>query len=329
MAGVTRTKLILAFAATYIIWGSTYLAIRFGVETIPPFLLAGVRFILGGALFYYWAKAQGAKSPRPIYWVTTAVIGLLMVVGGNGLVTWAEVEVPSGLAALLVAMVPMWIVLIDWFRPKGNWPGWATFLGLLVGFGGVVLLVNPTDIGGLSEINKLGALALVGATVFWALGSIYSRHARQPESQWMSAGMQMIAGGVALVLLGLLTGETSGFALAQVSVKSVLALAYLTTFGSLGFAAYIWLLKATQPAKAATYAYVNPIIALMLGNVLASEFVSWWTLACASLIILSVIVIITQKARQAKHQSRVAGPLTMRPTPRASSGPNSFKRCET
>lgn len=329
MAGVTRTKVVLAFAAIYIIWGSTYLGIRFGVETIPPFILAGVRFIFGGILFYLWAKAQGAKSPRPIHWLTTAVVGLLMVVGGNGLVTWAEVEVPSGLAALLVAMVPMWIVLIDWLRPKGYWPGWATFLSLLFGFGGVALLINPTDIGGLSEINKVGAFAIVLATMFWALGSIYSRHARQPESQWMSAGMQMLAGGVALLLLGVITGETNGFVIAQVSMKSLLALAYLTTFGSLGFAAYIWLLKATQPAKAATYAYVNPIIALVLGNILAAEPISWWTGACASLIILSVVVIITQKARKTYQPTVEAKPIIVRPSTDICEGPDSLNRCET
>ena len=326
MAGVTRTKVVLAFTAIYLIWGSTYLAIRFGVETMPPFLMAGVRFICGGAVFYFIAKGQGAASPKAIHWLTTAVIGVLMVLGGNGLVTYAETTVPSGLTALLVAMVPMWIVLTDWLRPGGHWPGWITFTSLLIGFGGVALLINPTDIGGLSEIHVMGALTVVMATIFWALGSIYSRHARQPESKWLSAGMQMIGGGVALVVVGLMTGETSGLELSAISTKSIVALGYLTLFGSLGFAAYIWLLKATQPAKAATYAYVNPIIALVLGNILAGEAISWWTAGCASLIILSVLVIITQKVRKVQPSKEETGENDPVPV----MGPvDQLKRCES
>jgi len=166
----SRTKIILGFACIYIIWGSTYLAIRFGVDTIPPFLMAGFRFLIGGALFYFWAMFRGVSSPKKAHWLPAIIIGALLAAGGNGLVTMAEKTVPSGIAALLVAMVPLYIVLIDWSRPKGTRPTWIVMSGVLLGFVGVAFLINPTGIGGLSEIDSFGAILVVLAGLFWALG---------------------------------------------------------------------------------------------------------------------------------------------------------------
>ncbi len=300
MPNATRLNIVLGFAAIYIIWGSTYLAIRWGVDTLPPFILAGVRFLIGGGLLYWWAIARGAEKPRKKHWLTTGVIGLLMTVSGIGLVTWAEKTVPSGITALMIAMVPMWIVLIDWIRPNGTRPAWIAIFGVLLGFGGVAFLINPTNIGGLSEIDSLGAFLIAVACFSWALGSVYSRYAAQPKSQALSAGMQMIIGGAVLMLLALLKGEYAEIDLAAISAKSVWSLVYLITIGSYAYAVYIWLMKASTPARVSTYAYVNPIIALLLGSMLAGEELSNWALGCSTVIILAVVLIISAKARAQK-----------------------------
>lgn len=299
---VARSTLIFGFLAIYLIWGSTYLAIRFGVETIPPFLLAGVRFILGGLIFYVWGRSINAKKPTRKQWFTTAVIGLFLLVGGNGLVSWAEMTVPSGVTALLIAMVPMWLVLFDWIRPGGQKVTRWVIVGLIIGFVGVVGLINPTDIGGLAEIDLFGALLIVLATILWASGSIYSRYADQPDSKIVSSGMQMITAGSVLLILSIMSGEVNSFDMDAVKLSSVIGLIYLITIGSVGFGAYIWLMKVSTPSKVATYAYVNPVIALLLGNVIAGETISVWTISCSVFILLSVILIIT--ARQHTSGSR-------------------------
>jgi len=300
MPNATRLNIVLGFAAIYIIWGSTYLALRWGVDTIPPFILAGVRFLIGGGLLYWWAIARGAEKPQKKHWLTTGVIGLLMTVGGIGLVTWAEKTVPSGITALMIAMVPMWIVLIDWLRPNGTRPAAIAIFGVLLGFGGVAFLINPTNIGRLSEIDAFGAFLIAVACFSWALGSVYSRYAAQPKSQSLSAGMQMITGGVVMVLLALIKGEYAEIDLAAVSAKSVWSLIYLITLGSFVYAVYIWLMKASTPARVSTYAFVNPIIALFLGSMLAGEEISNWALGCSVVIVLAVTLIISAKARAQK-----------------------------
>jgi len=267
---------------------------------MPPFIMAGVRFLIGGGLLYWWAIARGAEKPQKKHWLTTGVIGLLMTVSGIGLVTWAEKTVPSGITALLIAMVPMWIVLIDWLRPNGTRPAAIAIFGVLLGFGGVAFLINPTNIGRLSEIDAFGAFLIAVACFSWALGSVYSRYATQPKSQSLSAGMQMITGGVVLVLLALLKGEYAEIDLAVVSARSVWSLVYLITLGSYVYAVYIWLMKASTPARVSTYAYVNPIIALFLGSILAGEELSSWALGCSTVIILAVVLIISAKARAQK-----------------------------
>ena len=297
MSSPSGLKVILGFLCIYVIWGSTYLAIRFGVETIPPFLLAGARFFVGGLLFFLWAKMRGVPNPKPAHWLPAIIIGALLAAGGNGLVSWAEKSVPSGIAALLVAMVPLFIVLIDWLRPNGTHPNWIVMSGVVLGFGGVAFLINPTSIGGLTEIDTFGSTLIIFACLFWALGSVYSRYSPQPVSQIQFAGMQMLGGGAIALLIGIFGGELNALNLSAVTPLSFWSWVYLTTIGSFAFGVYIWLLKASTPARVATYAYVNPVIAMFLGAILANETLTSWTLLCSAVIIAAVIIIITAKSK--------------------------------
>ena len=297
-----RPLVVLAFATVYVVWGSTYLAIRFGIETIPPFFMAGVRFCIGGTLIVGWALARGAERPAPSLWRPAAAVGVLMVAGGIGGVTWAEQFVPSGITALLIAMVPLWVVLLDWIRPGGSPPGVAVFVGLVIGLIGMTLLVNPVRVGGVGEVDPVGAAALVGATLSWAAGSVYSSFARQSTSQTVAVGMPMISGGVILLVASALSGELGRVDVDAMSWRSVLAVVYLIGPGSLAYAAYLFLLRTSTPTKAATYAYVNPIIALALGAVVGGEYLSTWTLICSAVIITGVVVIVTAKGRAASHR---------------------------
>jgi drug/metabolite transporter (DMT)-like permease len=304
MAKASRLNIALGSATIYIIWGSTYLAIRYGVETIPPFMMAGIRFVIGGALFYAWARMQSGLRPTLRQWGVAALVGVLLIVGGNGLVTLAEKTVPSGLTALLVAMVPLWVVLVDWLRPRGTRPPVLAVAGVVLGLAGVAFLINPTNVQG--EVQLLGALAVVVASLSWALGSVYSRYADAPQAQSLAAGMQMLAGGVASLVLSFSVGEFSTFEFAAVTTQSLWALAYLTFVGSAAFAVYIWLLRASTPAHVATYAYVNPIIALLLGAALAGEALSTRTLWCSVVILAAVVIIVTAKGRAARASERRA-----------------------
>jgi drug/metabolite transporter (DMT)-like permease len=288
-------QLLVAFAAIYLIWGSTYLAIRFAIDTIPPFLMAGFRFILGGLLLFVWSRRQGTPMPTAREMRHAAVVGLFMMVGGTGGVTWAEQFVPSGLTALLVATVPLWIVLFDWLRPHGQRPSWLMWLGLSVGTVGMALLVVPGRFAGADHVNLLGAGVLIVACASWATGSIYSRHAPLPKAQTMSAAMQLFAGAIAMLALSLVAGEWRGFDVSQISGRSIVSFFYLAVFGTLAFAAYIWLLRASTPAKAATYAYVNPVVAIALGSMVGGEPFQLRTLISAAVICVAVALIITAK----------------------------------
>ncbi len=293
----SRVKLMAAFAAVYLIWGSTYLAIRYGLETLPPFLMAGTRFLVAGALLYAWARLREAPRPERKYWGPAAVIGGLLLLGGNGLVVWAEQRVPSGLAALLVATEPWWIVLLNWARPGGQRPGGKVVLGLLTGFAGMLLLVGPEDLaGGGGRVDTLGGLAVIVAALSWATGSIYSLRAKLPRSALMAAAMQMIAGGMLLFAAGSIAGEWAKLDIRAVSLLSAGALAYLIVFGSLvAYSSYGWLLRVTTPARASTYAYVNPVVAVLLGWAVAREPVSMRMLIAAAVIVASVVLINTYR----------------------------------
>ena len=285
-----------ALIVVYLIWGSTYLAIRYAVETTPPFLMAAVRFIISGGFLYGLRRFSGAPRPKAVEWRSAAIIGIFLLLGGNGGVAWAEQFVTSSLAALLVATVPLWMVLIDSFRPAGQQPGLVSVAGILIGFIGVVLLIGSAA-SGADTANLLGAAALIFASLSWATGSIYGKRAKLPASQLLGTGMEMLAGGVALMLVAIVLGEWSNFDIVMVSRRSALALAYLTVIGSSAFVAYVWLLRVAPTPLVATYAYVNPLVAVLLGYFLAQEPTTLRTLLAATLIIGSVVLVSTPPRR--------------------------------
>lgn len=312
VSSVPRSKLVLAFAAVYVIWGSTYLAIKFAIETLPPFLMAGVRFLIAGSILYGVARARGAGRPTRAQWVAAVVVGSLLLLGGNGGVVWAEQLVPSGVAALLVALVPCWMVLLDWARPGGVRPASQVFVGLLLGLAGLAWLVGPDAIMGGGRVNGTGAIVLAVASLSWAAGSIYSRHSPAPSSPLLSIGMQQLMGGVSLVVFGLLLGEAGRVDPASVSMRSLLAMLYLIAFGSiLGFSAYMWLLRVSTPARVSTYAYVNPVVAVLLGWAFAGEALTA-RIGVAAAVIVAGVALITLAPRQ---------PARTGPAPAISGGP--------
>ncbi len=311
---VTRFKLIVAFAAVYLIWGSTYLGIRFAIDTIPPFIMCGMRFVIGGVMMLVWARVQNGAWPTKDELRNAAVIGTLMMVGGTGAVTWAEQMVPSGLTALMVGTVPLWIVFFDWLSPHGTRPTWLMIVGLVIGSIGVGVLIAPGHFAGADHLDPIGAAVLVLACGSWAYGSIKSRHAILPKSQTMSIGVQLLVAGGVLLVLSTFSGEWGKLDLAHVSAKSTIALLYLAIIGSLAFVSYLWLIKAAGPAKAATYAYVNPVVAVLLGSTLGGEPLALRTLLSALIIIAAVVVIITAKSRQLGGAANSQAKATPTPT---------------
>lgn len=295
-----KTRIWLALLALYFVWGSTYLAIRFTVETIPPFLSAGIRFLVSGAILLVWQRAAGKALPTRRQWVSTTIIGILLLLGGNGLVSYAEQFVPSGIAALIIGTVPMWLVLIEALRPGGVKPTWPVVLGLVTGFGGIYLLVGPHEVAGSAVVqNPLGMGAIFLAAFLWSIGSIYSRGADLPASSLVATGAEMLAGSFVILAFSGLIGEWSAFDLAAVTARSWLGLLYLITFGSLvGFVSYIWLLKHAPVSLVATYAYVNPLVAVFLGAWLADESLSARVLVAGTVIIGSVVLINQTRSRR-------------------------------
>ncbi|MFQ5461791.1 MAG: EamA family transporter [Phycisphaerae bacterium] len=290
--GPARIKIALAFAAVYLIWGSTYLAIRFAVQTLPPLTMASVRFLVAGSVLYVLARRRGAEPGTWIHWRSATIIGGLLLLGGNGGVCLAERVVPSGIACLLITTVPLWMTLLEAIRPGGSLPPRIAILGLVLGFGGVYLLVDPGLPATDAPLDRIGVALLLGASLFWSMGSLYSKHASLPRSPFLSTAMQMLAGSVMLAIAGLITGEWGSIVVERMSFKSVAALAYLIVFGALvGFTAYVWLLQVASPAKVATYAYVNPVVAVLLGWALADETVTPQTLIAMVIIVLAVVCI--------------------------------------
>ena len=303
-----RASVIAAFAAVYVVWGSTYLAIRYAVQTMPPLLMAGARFSVSGALLYGWARARGAPRPTAVEWRVAAVTGVLMLCLGNGSVGWAEQRIPSALAALIVAVVPLWMVVFDWVLPGGERPTLSVIAGIIVGLGGLVVLVGPERVDTTGPVDIVGALVLVAASMAWAFGSVYNSRGARPESAAMSTGLQMLGGSAALVASGLALGEGHRTSISQISAASWAGWVYLVTFGSLiGFTAYIYLLKEVSPAKASTYAYVNPVVAMLLGWAIAGEAITPRTLIAAAIILGGVALItVARQPRVARPRSRVS-----------------------
>ena len=293
-AAPPRFALVTAFAIIYLIWGSTFLGILFAIETLPPFLMASARFLVAGSVLYAWSRlANGAAAPSGAEWRATAALGLLLLVGGNGLLVWSEQRIPSGVAALFVGTVPCFMALIEWLRPGGARPSGHVVAGLLLGLVGLVWLVGPDAIMGGGRADFIGAAVVVLCSFSWALGSIYSRHVGTPASPFLSTAMQMLAGGLVLLLLSVVLGEPWELDVTAVSLRSALGLLYLIVFGSIvAFSAYIWLLRVSTPARVSTYAYVNPVVAVLLGWALAGEALTV-RLAVAAAIIVSGVALIT------------------------------------
>jgi drug/metabolite transporter (DMT)-like permease len=292
----SRAVVILAFAAVYLIWGSTYLAIRYAIETLPPFLMAATRFLVPGTFLFAWARFNGDKLDLSFaQWRRAFVIGALLLLCGNGGVTWSEKYIASGLAALLVAAEPLWVVILNSALIRKR-PNTKVMFGVLIGLAGVGLLVsgglnNGRDV---SKMSFVGAGVVVAAGFAWASGSVYSNRRPMKGSTSLGSGMQMLAGGSLLFLLALVAGDFKRLNFAGASWVSIGALGYLIVFGSLvAFTAYSWLLRNVTPARAATYAYVNPVVAVFLGWLVASEPLTGRMLLAAAVIVGSVVLITT------------------------------------
>jgi len=283
----------LALLALYLAWGSTYLAIHFAVESIPPFIMTGVRCLVAGAIVYTWRRLAGDPAPTLAQWRSAAVIGSFLLVGGLGSLSWAEQHVPSGIAALVVAATPLWIVLIEAMRPGGNRPTWQTAAGVLIGLVGIAILVgSEKSTSEQASFQLLGVVVLLLSALSWAIGSLYSRGAELPKSTLIGTGMEMLAGSAGLFLAGLVTGEVSRLDLAGISLRSLTGLVYLIVVGSLvGFVCYTWLLRVAPTTLVVTYAYVNPLVAVILGSLLAQEAMTPPVLVATPMILAAVVLI--------------------------------------
>jgi drug/metabolite transporter (DMT)-like permease len=298
-SSTVRPRLAMVIAALgvlYIVWGSTYLGIRIAIDTMPPLLMASVRFAVAGIVLYFWAVRQGdTRGDRPgrKQWIATAVVGVLLLAGGNGGVTWGEQFVPTGIAALLIASVPIWIVVFAHLTGDDRIT-WPVAVGLLIGIVGVGILVQPA---GVSARYLLGSLVILGAAFAWAAGSVYARRAPLPRRPLVGTGMEMIGGGIALLVLSAATGELSRVHPERISWQSLVALLYLTVFGSLlAFSSYVWLLRHTRAAVAGTYAFVNPAVAVLLGWGFLGEALTSRVLVAGAVIILAVVVVMSAPA---------------------------------
>ena len=285
-------RIVVAFAAVYVLWGSTYLFIRYAIDTIPPFVLGTTRFIASGLALYALARWRGAPKPTAIEYKLAAATGVLMLGFGNGAVMWAEKSIPSGVVALIVSSVPIWVMLIDWLRPVGNRPRRSMLLGLALGFIGMIILIGPGAIIGQGHVDEIAAAILLGGSISWSLGTLITRWNTRPGSPLGFAALQMLAAAGAMFVGSLLMREWSTFAWSAVTMRSAISWIYLVIFGSIiGYTAYVYLLGHVSAAKAATYAYVNPIIAVVLGWAFANEPLGARTLIAAAVILGGVALI--------------------------------------
>lgn len=293
--------MIAAFAAVYLIWGSTYLAIKYAIETMPTFMMAGVRFIVAGGVLYLIARVSpGYEKPKLVHWRTSLIVGTLLLGIGNGFVVMAEHHISSSMTALLIASNPFWMVTLGWLFMRRGKPTYKVALGLLIGFIGVTLLVlgRPAASEAAGDSQILGIILVVIATIGWAFGSLYGAGAPTAKSNVLAAGMQMLSGGAVLMLVSVISGEWSNFDFAAVSSRSWLALGYLTFIGALvAYTAYSWLMKNASPSVVSTYAYVNPAVAVFLGWAIAGETLTGPMLIGAAIIIASVILM-TSKSQK-------------------------------
>ncbi|HNB24812.1 MAG TPA: EamA family transporter [Candidatus Melainabacteria bacterium] len=301
-----KYKIIAAFAAVYFFWGSTFIAIRFAVESIPPFLMASSRFLVAGAILYLFARFKGATVPALKQWLPAFAMGALLLVFGNGSVVIAEKTVPSGVVSLLIAMVPIYFAILEWIKPGGKAPNFKTSIGLIIGTIGLLLLIGPHKImSGSSDIDLKGVFIVLGGSLAWSIGSLLSKTTRISENPTMGLAMQTLAAGIMMFVLSCGFGEIASMQFTAVSVKSLVSLLYLIVFGSLvGFTSYVWLLQTVSPTLVATYAYVNPVIAVLLGWLLAGEKVTADTMLAGSVILVAVWLI-TQSKRAVVSSEKI------------------------
>ena len=294
--GASRARIWVALAVVYVVWGSTYLGIDLAVRTIPPFLMAAARFLVAGGLLYAWAIRRGDLADRPTarHWLSAFLVAAPMLAVGNAAVGWAEQTIDTGTASLIIASVPLWMALLDRVFYAQRLAR-AIVLGLVIGFAGVGLLVAP---GGAGGAGSRAPFVLVFSSLAWAIGSLYSRRAQLPRRPLVSAAMQMLAGGSMLAVVSGVSGELGRIHPEAISLESWLGLAYLVVAGSLlGFTAYMWLLRAAPTSLVGTYAYVNPVVAVLLGTVLLGEPLSWRTLVGGGIIVASVALIVRAPKR--------------------------------
>lgn len=290
-------SLVLAFAVLFFVWGSSYLAIRFAVETLPPFLMMGTRSLVAGGLLYAWARWRGGPALGAREWREASLQGALFFVGCHGALAWAEERVPSGQAALLFASMPAWMALGEWLGPERVRPGRLVLPGLLLGVGGVAVLTHPDEILGSRATELAGAVALLGASLSWVIGSLRARHAPLPGGALQGAGASLLAGGSMLVLLAWLRGEH--VASDAVSARSLLALSYLIGFGTmLALTTYLWLLGRVRPTLVSTYAFVNPLVAVALGALLGGESLDARVQVATVLLVASVAFLLGDQKRR-------------------------------
>ena len=311
MTGEAQRKQFLyiaaALGAVYLCWGGTYLTIRFAVETMPPFLMAGVRFGVAGLIIYAWARLSGAANPTAAECRGAAIVGALLLIGGNGGVVWASKLVPSGVVALMVAAAPLWFVLINWWWQGGERPTLGVIAGILLGFGGITLLVADTgSLANADRVDPVGAAVLIMASFLWALGSLYSRKTNMPSNPLMANAVQMLIGAMMFIVIGLLSGEWAQVHFSAITAKSVWSLLYLIIFGSVvGFSAYVWVLRVAEPALVSTYAFVNPVIAVLLGWAFGGEALGFKVIAATAAIIAAVVLITMNQKRKQPAEGQV------------------------
>ncbi len=288
-----RWRVILAYLAVYIIWGTTYLGIRFAIETMPPFLMAGTRFLAAGALLYLWTRLRGTPHPPLASWGPALLSGAFMIGVAQGAVSWAEQYVNSGLAAVLAGTMPIWMLTFNWARPGGQRPNAVMVTGVAAGFVGVMILLAPWQTAD-RDVHLLGAAVILLGVMSWTGGSIYTRTLKISPSHFQTTAMQMLCAGALLTLAGTLVGDWSGVSLGNLSLLSVLSWAYLVVVGSIvALTSYTWLLGVSQPSRVATYAYVNPVVAVLLGWLLANELLSA-RMAVGVAVIVGAVVLVTR-----------------------------------
>ena len=291
-AHVSRAKLIAAFAAIYIIWGSTYLGIKYAIESIPPFMVGGVRFLIAGTLLYAWARFKSGVKPTGEQWRQGLLLGVFLLGVGNGCVVWAQQRTPSGITALVVAIVPLMVVLIEWLRPGGKHPGAAALTGVIIGLAGMALLIGPSAFMGASDVQPLAALVLLFGSLSWSAATVFGKRVSVPPVPPLASAIQLFGGGLSLMIVSAIAGELGRVQPADFSLRAVLAVWYLIIFGSIiAFSAYSWLLRVASPTKISTYAYVNPIVAMFLGWAVAGEEMSVRVLVAAAVVLAGVALI--------------------------------------